>query len=72
MAFDGDVLAKMAKFLYLGDVVRSVGGVQEAVTRRIKCRWKKFKDISSVLCKRVVSLKLRGSMYRSCARSYGV
>ena len=30
VAINGDVLAKMAKFLYLGDVLSSGGGMQEA------------------------------------------
>ena len=45
------------------------GGVQEAVTARIRCGWKKFKDIASVLCRRAVKLTLRRGMHNSCARS---
>ena len=43
--------------------------MQKTVTARIRCGWKKFKDIASVLSKRVVSLKLRGSMYNGCVKS---
>ena len=47
-------------------VLSSGRRVQEAVTAGIECEWRKFKNIESVLCKRVMSLKLRGSMYESC------
>ena len=59
----------MVKFSYLGDALSSGGRVQKAVIARIRCGWKKFKDTASVLCKIVVSLKLRGSMYKGCIRS---
>ena len=68
------MLKKVAKFMYLGDIRSSEGGVQEAVTA-ITCGWKQFKDIASVLCKRVESLKLKRSVYESCIKSalcYGV
>ena len=43
--------------------------MQEAVAARIRYVWKKFKETARVLCKRVVSLKLRGSLYKSCVSS---
>ena len=49
--------------------------MREAVTAKIKCRRKKFKDIGSALCKKAVSFKLRGRLYNSFVRSafcYGV
>ena len=54
----GDVIRKGTKLSYLQYVLSSEGGVQEAVTVRIRSKWKKYKDIASVLCKRVVALKL--------------
>ena len=47
VTLDRDVIKKVAKFLYLGDVLTS--GVQGAVIARIRCEWKKFKDIASEL-----------------------
>ena len=38
----GDATENVAKLLYLGDVLSSGGGVQKAVTARIRCRWKNF------------------------------
>ena len=43
--------------------------MQEAVTARIGCGWKKFKNTASVLCKRFVLLKLRKSFYKGCVKT---
>ena len=55
---DGNVIEKVVKFSYLENVLSSRGGVQEVVTARIRCRWKKFRVTASVQSKRVMSLKL--------------
>jgi len=57
-------------FPYLGDVFSSSGGVQEAVTARIRSGWKKFKEISGLLCKRGLSLKKKGAMYQKYVKSF--
>ena len=69
VALDGDVVKNVAKSLYLGDVLSSERGVQEIISAIVRCEWKKFKDIANALCKRVLSLKLRGSMYKSYVRN---
>ena len=66
VTLDGDVMEKVAKFSYLWDVL-SFG---EGVPRSCYCFKKNLHGRASVLCKRVVSLKRRGSMYKSCVRSY--
>ena len=48
----------MAKFLYFQNVLRSGERVQKPITARMIFGWKKFKDIASMLCERVVYLKL--------------
>ena len=68
VTLDDDVIEKEVTFSYLEDVFRYGREVQEVATTRIRCGWKKFKDISSVLCKRVVSLKLRRSMNKSSSK----
>ena len=60
VAIDDAAMEKVTKFSYLEDVLSFGGGVQEAVTPKIRSGWKKILRIASVLCKRVVSLKLRG------------
>ena len=41
ITLDGDDI-KVEKFSYLGDVLRTEGGVHEAVTSRIRYAWKNF------------------------------
>ena len=36
---------------------------------KIRCGWKKFKDMARLLYKRIRSLKLRGSTYNGCVES---
>ena len=69
MVLDGDDIEKVDKFCYVGDVLSTEGGVQEAVISRIRSAWKKFKDVFSVLCRKSLSLKFRGILYKSCIRS---
>jgi len=63
------------EFCHLGDVFGSSGDVQSSVTVRIRADWRKFSDLSQVLCGRVLSLKLKGRLYiiyiiyLSCVRS---
>ena len=52
VTLDDDVVEKVAKFFSSG------GKMQEAVTARIRCGWKKFRDIANVLCKKSLSLKM--------------
>ena len=43
VTLDGDVIATVAKFSYLGNVCSSGGGVQEADTARIRADWKNLR-----------------------------
>ena len=45
------------------------GRVQEAVTTRIRAGWKRFKDVATVLCKKGLSINLRGLLYKMDIRS---
>ena len=54
---------------YLVDVLCTEGDVQEAVTLKIRAWWKRFNDVSSVLCKESLSIKLKGLVYKIYIRS---
>ena len=71
MTLNGDVIEKVTNFSYLRDVLSFGGRVQEAATARIRYKWNKFKDKASVLCKRVVSLKMKEGLYKSCVSALG-
>ena len=74
ISLDGDNTEVMDSFSYLGDVISTEGGAQEAVTSRIRSAWKKFKEVWNVICRRSISLKVRDTLYKSYVRnalSYG-
>jgi hypothetical protein len=45
------------------------GDSSTAVTARIRSAWKKFKEISGMLCGKGISLILKGKLYKACVRS---
>ena len=65
----GDNIEVVDRFSYLGDVISTKKGAQEAVTSRIRSAWKKFKEVSNVICGRSISLKVRGTLYKSYVRN---
>ena len=66
---DWDNLEVEDKFCYLGDMLNSEVSVQNAVIARLRVGWGKFKDLLSALCKKGVSLRMKGIVYKACVRS---
>jgi hypothetical protein len=59
------------EFCYLDDMQGSGGGAEEASRTRVKCGWKKFRELTPVLSVRGASLKLKGKIYSStCEKCY--
>ena len=69
ITLDGDNIEVVDRFSYLGDVISTEGGAQEVVTSRIRPAWIKFKEVSNVICGRSISLKVRGTLYKSYVRN---
>ena len=66
---------KMWFDFYLGDVLRTKERVQEALTLRKRSAWKKFKDVSSILWKKGLSLRIKQIFYETYVQTtltYGV
>ena len=64
----------VGKFCYLGDMIGSGGGAEEASRTRVRCAWAKFRELSPILTARGASLKVKGkrySMYVQCVMMYG-
>ena len=57
------------RFFYLVDVISTEGGAQEAVTSRTRSGWKKFKEVSNVICGSSISLKVRNTFRKSYVRN---
>ncbi|XP_065319783.1 uncharacterized protein LOC135927603 [Gordionus sp. m RMFG-2023] len=68
---NGLTLEKVGKFCYLGDMLNADGGVDSAVVARVSQAWKKFREMSSILTNKKVSLKLKGKVYVSFCLVYG-
>ena len=66
---NGEVLEGVNKFCYLGDVLSGEGGSNSASIGRVRCGWKKFRDLSGVLTNKKVALKLKGKVCGACVRS---
>ena len=56
------------KFCYLGDVIGKGGGAQEASRARVRCAWRKFRDLRMLLTARGASLRVKGKIYRACVQ----
>ena len=69
ITLDGDNIEVVDRFSYLGDEISTEGGAQEAVTSKIRSAWKNFKKVSNVICRRSISLKVRGTLYKSYVRN---
>ncbi len=59
---DGNVEC-VEKFCYLGDMMGSGGGAEEASRARVRCAWAKFRELSPLLTARGASLKVKGKLY---------
>ena len=62
-------LERVRKFCYLGDMINGNGGASSASVARVRCAWKKFRELSGILTSKDVSLKLKGKVYLACVRS---
>ena len=56
------------RFCYLGDMIGSGGGAEEASRARVRCAWGKFRELSPILTSRGASLKVKGIVYRACVQ----
>ncbi len=45
----GITLEKVSSFCYLGNVLDAEGGVDSTVTPRVRCGWKKFRDLTPII-----------------------
>ena len=68
MIEDGTI-KEVESFCCLGDVLDREGGNERAVRARVAAAWKKWREISSLLCNGGIPLKHRAGVYESCVRS---
>ena len=65
---NGEVLEGVSKFRYLGDMLNG-GGSRLASISRLRCGWKKLRELSSILTSKKVALRLKGeSVWGMCSK----
>ena len=65
----GETYEVVDSFCYLGDMLNADGGVDLAVTTRVRSGWKKFRELMPFLTSKAPSLKMKGQVYSACVRS---
>ena len=65
----GDEVVTVKGCCYLGDRLNASGGCESAVTSRVRIGWMKFIKCGELLRGRRFSLRMKGTVYRSCVRS---
>ena len=69
---DGSKFELVDKFCYLDAMLCAGGGAEDASRTRVRSAWGKFNELTPVLTKRGVSLKLKGKIYDACVQSVGI
>jgi len=68
---NGKCLKQVENFKYLGSVIHAQGGNEEDITAGIAAAWKKWKELSGVLCDRRMSVVVKGKVYRTLLQNNG-
>ena len=63
---NGVHLKNVGKFCYLGDMLNGGGEANSAFVARVLCALMKFKELSGILIRKEVSIKLKGKVYVKC------
>lgn len=64
-----DIYEAVNRFCYLGDMLDASGGCEAAVSTRIKCGWKKFRELVPFLISKATPLWMKGQVFDACVRS---
>ena len=65
---DGQQLAVVDSFCYLGDSISAGGGCEAATVTRVRTAWGKFRELQPILGSKSLSSHTRGRVYSSCVR----
>ena len=64
----GEEVAKVEDFKYLGSTVQSNGECGREVKKRVQARWNSWRIMSGVICDRRVPARVKGKEYRVAVR----
>ncbi|XP_063598187.1 uncharacterized protein LOC134774721 [Penaeus indicus] len=61
-------IKKVQEFKHLGSTMDRDGDIHIEVSKRLQSGWKGWRKVSSILCDRNMSAKIKGKVYRTCVR----
>ena len=64
----GEDLAKVEEFKYLGSTVQSNGEYGREMKYRIQAGWNGWRKVSGVLCDKRISARMKGKVYKTAVR----
>ena len=64
----GQNLERVNTFKYLGSTLAENGDLDAEMTHRIQSGWKNWKRVSGILCDRIISLRVKGKVYKTVVR----
>ncbi|XP_026042711.1 uncharacterized protein LOC113033277 [Astatotilapia calliptera] len=68
ISIDGEDLAKVPHFKYLGSMISNDGDILLDVRARINAAWMKWRQVTGVLCDRRMPNRLKSKIYKSVVR----
>ena len=57
------------RFCYLCDMISAGGGAEQSYRMRVRCAWRKFRELSQILTSRAASLMIKDKIYKACVES---
>ena len=64
----GKILKKVENFRYLGSMIHATSGSEEDVKDRVAVAWKKWCDLTGVLCDQRMPVSVKGKVYGTMIR----
>ena len=61
-------IGQVGRFCYLGSILSEQGGCREEIDARISSAWRKWRDVSGVVCDIKMPLKLKIKIYTAVIR----
>ena len=65
---DGHEYEIVDKLCYLGDMLSQEGGCEHTILKRVQIGWLKFRELSSLLIGKGMSVRSKGIIYTTCIR----
>ena len=68
VAIGSSPLKTVTSFRYLGSLIQESGSVEEEIQSRVTTAWSKWREISGVVCDKMMPLRLKSKVYKTVIR----